>query len=611
MNRWLLAFTVLVAIVCAVVLLTNDNPPAPAPPRERPKPVASPQPPAPQPPPQAPVQPKPEIPDIPAPQTTPEPAPSTVSGIVIDEQNNPVPQARLSILTLDGNKSSNESADDGTFTLPGLNNNPPYIIQCRHPEFLFLELDTLVTPPCDPITIKMAKAPIIEGAVVDALTNAPIRKFSLSMSANEFDDTHDGERKSDEFEDPNGRFHVKCTMQDSTILIRCAGYADFSRRLSLEPGRKISITAAMQPFAIISVTVRNPEGDPIEDADIRMDATTKDHAYRTNADGQCTFQTPPGPCTLRASALGYLAAQVDVLCEPRHEHTVDVELNRGLLLVGTVTRNGVAQSGIHLSVNAPESPEVDALAKTQTDDQGYYQLTGLAPGLVTVHAMLAEDNSIRDYSTTTAISAPDGGQADIELAADNASITGTVCDHNNQPFPAQLSLETALPNGVIYRRTGYAKDGSYSFDNVPPGNISLIASQDNNVERRSLSLAPNAHIQCNFTLGGAGRITGRVLGNLDAMTAVLLAPANIALEDIRSVRNEHDMLLMMDGMVPLKDGSRFFAFENVKPGQYTLVAITSDVEPRAPSDFVDNGRNALIAVSVAADSPAHIEIQIP
>jgi len=609
-NRWLLSFAVLAAIVCAVALLTHHRAQAPAPARQAPQsqslPQAAVQPPAPR----APETPEPPIPDTPAPQESPKPVANAIPGRVVDEKGNPVPHATIAILTLDGNESSQESADDGTFALPPLNNQPPYIIQCSHPDFVFFELEKLVTPPCEPITITLAKAPVVEGVVVDAFTNAPIRAFSLRINTNELDDVHDGELEFDDVEDPNGRFRLACTTPNSTLVIRCEGYTDFTQRLFPESGRKISITAAMQPFAIINATVRNPEGEPVPDAAICLDGVTKEHAYRTNEEGNVTFQNTPGPCTLHVTANGYAPAQVDVLCEPRREHPVDVELNRGLSLVGTVTRNGVPQAGIHLSAKTPESPWTDTHV-TRTDDNGDYEITGLAPGLVAVHALIAEGDSRQDYSAITPVSAPNGGRADIDLSFESASIAGTIRNYRNEPFPAHLSIQTTLPNGLVHCQTAHASDGSYAVDNVPAGDVSVIASQDNAVERRNLRLAPNARMQCDFVLGGTGRITGRVLGNLDAGTAVVLYPSSCSQDSIRMANSIHDVMLCIDGMAPLKGGTRFFAFENLKPGEYTLMAMTTDAEPRSPTDFFDTGRNATVTVSVTADSPAHVDIEIP
>ena len=223
-------------------------------------------------------------------------------------------------------------------------------------------------------------------------------------------------------------------------------------------------------------------GKPLPNAEVRVEIyKTPQNTYEkaasatSNNDGRFEVaNVPPGHCRVIASATGYAARMIG------YEEFKDgaarkfaIELSKAAKLSGIVTDpDGKPLAGVTVRVNNTMGIDgrgytlPDAL-QTQSDDKGQYTLAGLPTGYGQVWAYSKGWYQL-DILKLHAV--PEDNGVAVQMVA-TGTIKGTVLDAKGKPS-GNGTISVNPPGDPIGKWGGsmnLAADGSFQFDNVPPG----------------------------------------------------------------------------------------------------------------------------------------------
>ncbi|MBM4083475.1 MAG: redoxin domain-containing protein [Planctomycetes bacterium] len=229
------------------------------------------------------------------------------------------------------------------------------------------------------IDFKMFKAAQLKGTVVDP-SGKPVPGV----------DVH-GQRTADD-----GRFTLD-TLRPNQVVTFCVFSPDralgATSTAQAERGKSQTVTIRLAPLVQVTGKVTDEAGHAVKDA--RVDATVKlavsgshvDHPVDSGmcgVDGRFSLRLLSGPGhDLKAGAKGYGNAQMANLIATTEKDVGTITLKKAdAFIAGRVTDpDGDPVAGAKVLASGHTQPRPST---TQTDDQGRYQLTGLANGKVHV-----------------------------------------------------------------------------------------------------------------------------------------------------------------------------------------------------------------------------------
>jgi hypothetical protein len=234
----------------------------------------------------------------------------------------------------------------------------------------------------------------------------------------------------------------------------------------------VAMTEAIPGAAPVYGYVRQPDGAALAGATVTLIDPSGRQAARgqSGADGAYQVSAPaPGPYTLIAMAASHQpqASAVRVGDQPVE---VDVLLPGASQLAGTVRVAGTGQLLAGVTVTLADS-RGEVVAARSTDPQGRYLIADLAPGRYTLalsapaYQPAALPVTVADGEATT---------QDGELRS-GARVRGTARTAAGAPVPdARVMLLDGDGNVAGLAHTG--PDGNYSFENLPEGDYTVVAS---------------------------------------------------------------------------------------------------------------------------------------
>jgi uncharacterized surface anchored protein len=218
--------------------------------------------------------------------------------------------------------------------------------------------------------------------------------------------------------------------------------------------------------------VRQPDGAPVSGAAVTLIDTSGRQAGRASAgpDGSFRIAAPAaGMYTLIAMAAAHQpqASMVRVGDGPVQH---DVMLAGTSQLTGTVCAAGTSEPIPGATVTLA-GPRGEVLAAQNTDATGRYLFADLVPGDYTLAV-----SAPKREPTALLITVAGGGETvqDVQLAG-RSRLSGTARTADGQAVPdARVALLD--PDGNVATVTTTGPDGSYSFENLPPGDYTVVAS---------------------------------------------------------------------------------------------------------------------------------------
>jgi large repetitive protein len=312
----------------------------------------------------------------------------------------------------------------------------------------------------------------------------------------------------------------------------------------------------------------------------------------TNGGGQYSVTgLVPGSYSVVFLAEGYSSQAVGAVITSNAPTTVNAELSR---LAGTLT--GVVQNsgaaGIAGSLVTVFQSNIQ-IAAVNTDENGAYTITGLAPGTYTVVF------SAENYQTATLGAMIENGQTttlDVTLAGSPGRLTGTVLNEASAPVSgATLTVQISTGTGIIIATAVTENDGTYTVEGLAPGSYSVVASAVNfQTASKGAVITSNTTTTVNFTLAAdPGSIMGSVT---NAQTGQPVSGANVQVS-----------ILDSSGTVVaavLSDNLGKYTVNGLAPGIYTVQVSAPDFQTNSATVQVQSNQESTADVALVPNPGA-------
>ncbi|OIV35358.1 hypothetical protein BIV57_22190 [Mangrovactinospora gilvigrisea] len=228
------------------------------------------------------------------------------------------------------------------------------------------------------------------------------------------------------------------------------------------------------PDRAVRGIVAEPDGRPLAHAVLTLVGAGGRQAGRTATRADGHYELPVdalGSYVLIASAPGH-RPQALALTVGTASVELDVRLGGTVGLTGTVRRAGSAGTAVPNATALLTDARGEVVATATTDEDGVYRFGRLLPGAYTL-AVSAE--GMRPAALAVQL---DGGaeptELDVELPA-GAVLRGIVRTRSGRPVEdARVTLMNAGGDVLASMITG--ADGLYRFEDLPPGDYTLVAA---------------------------------------------------------------------------------------------------------------------------------------
>ncbi|MEO1368846.1 MAG: carboxypeptidase-like regulatory domain-containing protein, partial [Acidobacteriota bacterium] len=283
-----------------------------------------------------------------------------------------------------------------------------------------------------------------------------------------------------------------------------------------------------------------------------------------------------GEVELSIGVEGYAPERLKVVLEPGQDlDDLEIRLTRGARLEGRILSSRgepIADAKVLSYPRDRTSLQVDFLS-TDSDDQGFFALDGLAPGSYNLEVRHLEYKSHRREVDVQSARAS-VGLGEIELEGPLLTVAGRVVDAEGRPLDgAEVKLE-----GVGFHVQPQDSTGGFRFGVPKDGTYRLVASSPGLAPTvRAVEVAGASVDGLELRLGAGARITGRVIDlQPEELSWLVVAAAEVDGAPFAS-------RLRRRGVAGL-DGA--FSIDGVSPGRWRVTARLEGRQVSASSDVV-------------------------
>ncbi len=396
----------------------------------------------------------------------------------------------------------------------------------------------------------------LSGKVTASATNDPVPGVILTID-NQKDTT--GQDGSYHFNNlPPGNF---------TFSAGAAGYTSYSRSITIKSGnnvldiqltKKVANTGSLSGVIHDSQT-SNPVSKAIVSIDNQKDTTGQDGSYHFN-------NLPPGNFTFSAGAAGYTSYSRSITIKSGN-NVLDIQLTKKVANTGSLS--GV----IHDSQTSnPVSKAIVSIdnQKDTTGQDGSYHFNNLPPGNFTFSAGAA---GYTGYSRSITIKSGNN-VLDIQLTkkvANTGSLSGVI--HDSQTSNPVSKAIVSIDN----QKDTTGQDGSYHFNNLPPGNFTFSAGAAGYTGySRSITIKSGNNvldIQLTKKVANTGSLSGVIH---DSQTSNPVSKAIVSIDNQKDTTGQ--------------DGS--YMFKDLNTGTYTVLVNAPGYKEVTQSVTISRGQNS-------------------
>ena len=385
-------------------------------------------------------------------------------------------------------------------------------------------------PPDKDNTVIMQLDRQIQGQVVDADTGQPITKFTIQSGQQMWGSTNQlmgGANNSQDFNTQDGTFTFSLTQESENALKASAdNYAPQVATVPAAQNGVIQMTIKLTSSPALRGKVVLPDGTPAPGVSVVITYPGQNGAgswvqfqnnrFRsygsginiamTDANGEFTLGSPPlsGGGIAAAGDAGFVAESIDQF---RADSTLVLQPYGQIQ--GTLTIGGQPGVGVNLyftMANQGINTDWGGGFKATTDAQGQFSFSNVPPGDGQIVRMVQTTPNSWMWSDQTAVTVKPGEITQVNLGDSGAVVRGTVrFDNpptNNQSLLYEGNLSLNQPQEaqqVAGQRKYYAfvvnGDGSFSVDDVVPGNYNLNISVTKNVNNPWMHQIANGNTQ--------------------------------------------------------------------------------------------------------------------
>lgn len=473
-----------------------------------------------------------------------------------------------------------ESAEDGSFRIAGLDLGT-LTLRVGAPGFKEAVLDVTIADEGPPrlVTVVLKRGLSLMGRVEDSQGAAaggitvvaePASSGPLSSRLA----TYPQEVRTD----PEGRF-VVVGLDPGRFQVTAIDDAGARASEVVEAGRQEELVLRLRAPGSLLCRVLQPEGTPIEGAEVRVLGTTAPYSFepprRTDATGQLLLEElSPQRYRVFASAERLASATREVVVEAGQTAELQVALARGGTLLGRVvglSAEQLARLSISAQGTGDQGPKPD----------GSFRRDSVPLGEDEVSAYLMPEGTQRSARyTLTDLNTP--ANVELDFAA-GVTLTGAV-RRGGRPG-AWLNVEASAPGGQDSLGTTADGDGRYELKGVEPGEKELRVTDDVGRTLLARKVTVNGDTRLDLDVPG-GEITGRVL---DAKSRAPLPQAQVWL------RSEQPPVV--ERTVQSED-SGAFRVSDLADGSYTVRATAPGYTPDETPTALSMGRSREVTLAL-------------
>ncbi len=281
--------------------------------------------------------------------------------------------------------------------------------------------------------------------------------------------------------DANGTFQFEGLAPGRyTFSASKSGYADgVSRDVDITSG---SVRVVLKTGATIYGRVIGLSPDEMTQATVIASNQNGNASSPVDAGGNYRIEgAPSGTVRVRATLMGMVTGgksspMVSVQVEPGNTIQQDIEFKSGTVVRGRVARDGRPVGGA-MVMFAPRAGQAQTIARTQTDNSGNYEVSGLDDA--TYNVQVVDLGRGTPYTTTYDVR----GSGTFNIDIKGARLRGRVVDGTTGQGIAEATVDLReRETGGVFRG-GLATvqtDGAGSFvmESVPPGTYVIAAEKE-------------------------------------------------------------------------------------------------------------------------------------
>ncbi len=412
-----------------------------------------------------------------------------ISGRLVDSQGRPIEQGSISI---EGPIESAKAAagpswpgkkykgtivyetgpdSEGNFRLAPLHEGAYRLTAREFSRSQELEMEPVFTGSQDLVLVILRNG-IIEGRVIDAQTSAPIERFLIAVTDPRVPlDHYNTWDYADKVYDEDGRFHI-VSRHTGNVEVRVVadGYQPAAVPLVIEREQNYEdILVRLESAVRFSGRVINTRGEPVPGAAV-FQGILPEHpdyrnAIRSKADGVFVFPSEAQiPDLITIVHPDYACAVADVVAERSDSADIEVVLDRGGTIEGTVSVNGKYRSR-ELSLRVLDDERIPV---KKTTVARRYQFVHVPTGLVEICL-----DSRGGYRKQAIVVSGETTIVDFDVSTGTytgtSSLSGMVVRRDGAPLGGRVEIEVWYGQTSYVRETTYGADGKYYMDGLPAG----------------------------------------------------------------------------------------------------------------------------------------------
>lgn len=420
-----------------------------------------------------------------------------------------------------GGNNATATDADGRFSFDGLPDGK-VTVNASHPDYLEASRD--VNPDDQPsVDITLGTGGSIAGTVVGRDQRTPLGGAQVSLNE-EGDSTAFANDTTKT--DGNGNFsfdHLRAARYRLTAQ-STAGNTQPREVVLGENQSQSGVLLTMISGALVQGTVSGLPAGRL--GGVRVSASAQDYndSEVTDDNGKFTLKDVPSPSVVRLSAStsfmqGRSTSMTLEVPAGATEVPVEIVFTGVSRLAGRVTRGGKPLGGLFVSAFPDQGGGQGQRFSGQTDENGSYSLDGMTDGTYQVSVYGQGAN----YRKAVAVA----GETSGDIVLPGVTIAGSVLDTSTSQPIEGASVQAEVGSGTqapTIKRAVTDSNGSYSIDDVDPGNYQVSARRTGyQMKAQTLSVSSDS-AQLDFTLQPGSGVQIRIV---DGQTGLPLKAVNV------------------------------------------------------------------------------------
>jgi hypothetical protein len=522
-------------------------------------------------------------------------AATSISGHVVDHLGDPV--AGADVMAYDANRGAKRtrSGEGGAFVIAGLD-LPAYRVSARAEGFNDAVAEA-VPRGRQALLLELSPKSVVEGVVVDARTNTPLRGFEVAyLPVAPGDARHWAvDVVTDRVpwvpvNNAQGLFRLEGIASDTPFAVaaRAQGYEPaYVEAGPLAPAAATrDLRIALRAEGRIAGRVTNAGGRPVAAAGVHLgddpDAAPLTH---TGAEGRYELSgLVAGDTLVWARHETYVPVSRPVTIRAGQEHTVDLVLGWGVAITGHARFGGRPMEGLTIMVS---SAQRDPMKKTATDREGAFRVEGLAVGELTVLALAAQWRgaavTLPNAQQTIIVSGEGEVVVDFSFPSSTATMSGLVTVDGSVPVEGEVRGEMESGGSYTSFNAPLDESGAYHVADLLPG-LATVTAQVTDAAGRSrrklvdITIPEGGTVELDFALEGTASIHGHVSGFSRGEIGQVLVLDGVWTVEAPDLRALLELQSLQVAESPLDEAGRYDV-SGLEAGTYTIVAMVARFSP--------------------------------